>query len=949
MARAPQHIYDPEQLSEAEVKAGKHPGNDSLNSSSTTPGNISYTSGKSEAKNSEMDTSTVPGQTSYSSQIPDSEKSLYNSSSTKPGRLSFKGWGRRKKALVGGGVATVGVGGAIAFLTFFAGPLQFIHMAQLLQRFHFSASQDMADDRFSKIGRYVYYGKGKPENTRLNFLSNKWADRIETNFNKSGVQTAYTPTFGFFDGYVIDPAKVPDLEVKTNDGAKKYFKAKYGINLEPRNGKLFADANQVGFFKSQRSMIKQMMTEAGYSKIGGSIQSRIMGKRAGIDWHPIKRLDRKILRTADARIAKWRENRIQTIERGAQLQPTTETRTGTVPDETEQQRQERNASASGSAAEADSTISDSQNVRDEANKGNRTTVKGFQDRLSTKVTLGGVSAAGVLCIVKGLDDNASEIKQTQVILPLMRMGMEAVSLGNQVMSGDDVDMEQLGNYSRLLNGVDSDGKSSSWTQAKSIQAELGKANSGIEADSTLRTISQGTPFSFLNQGKFEPVMDGMCGGAGTGAQVLISFFGGPVSALAGLGLSAVLGPPIMDAMAHWLAGKAIDPDAVGAKYGNYINYGARLAANDQAIAGGGVELDATEAAEVKAIADASYKDEFRSKGTAYKLFNPYDHQSVISRFIDHGAKTSGSIDNFANMFTGFGNILDGAPKLFEGQVNAEGSYDYGFPEFGFSINNLNNDELKNPLLNSEEAAKILDGPTGQEYIDRAKKCFGVEIFTDTADRWAVSGGENVPKYSDIKDSGCGEQSLDWLRLRFFIFDTQIMESIACYEGDDEACGNVEVGANAIGEGGVIPSDSELPSGTVQQLAQQILANPNISYPFDASSRNGSTKVVLQTLAAGQPAPVTCPSTSIRSTSINPGILQFLVELGSQMKVGVNAITDKCHSSGSNHYKGQAVDFECKAVAFDITKADPIAQKYGGKRNSETCSGDEHWHYDFIGS
>jgi hypothetical protein len=137
----------------------------------------------------------------------------------------------------------------------------------------------------------------------------------------------------------------------------------------------------------------------------------------------------------------------------------------------------------------------------------------------------------------------------------------------------------------------------------------------------------------------------------------------------------------------------------------------------------------------------------------------------------------------------------------------------------------------------------------------------------------------------------------------------------------------------------------------QQLAQQILNNPNISYPLDASSSNGSTKQVLQTIASGQAAPVTCTDGStqgVTSTTVDPNILQFILELGNKTKVGVNAITDKCHTTGSNHYQGKAVDFECKGIPFDVNSADVIAKKYGLSRNSETCDANSHWHYSTNG-
>lgn len=140
------------------------------------------------------------------------------------------------------------------------------------------------------------------------------------------------------------------------------------------------------------------------------------------------------------------------------------------------------------------------------------------------------------------------------------------------------------------------------------------------------------------------------------------------------------------------------------------------------------------------------------------------------------------------------------------------------------------------------------------------------------------------------------------------------------------------------------------SANLQTLAKQILANANISYPLDAISKNGSTKAVLQAVASGKAAPVTCTDGSaqgITSADLNPKILQAVLDMAQGTKIGVNALTDKCHTTGSNHYKGLAVDFECQGIPFDVVKNDIIASKYGGQRNSETCSADNHWHYDFL--
>ncbi len=143
-----------------------------------------------------------------------------------------------------------------------------------------------------------------------------------------------------------------------------------------------------------------------------------------------------------------------------------------------------------------------------------------------------------------------------------------------------------------------------------------------------------------------------------------------------------------------------------------------------------------------------------------------------------------------------------------------------------------------------------------------------------------------------------------------------------------------------------PDSAGTVDGNTQQLAQQILDNKNISFPLDGNSPNGSTRKVLQDVAAGGRFYATCPGgVKGKETDVNPGILKFLLEYAQTNKVGVNAITDKCHQSDL-HPTGRAIDFECNAVPFDTALADKIAKKYGGQRNFETCAGHRHWHYQW---
>lgn len=124
------------------------------------------------------------------------------------------------------------------------------------------------------------------------------------------------------------------------------------------------------------------------------------------------------------------------------------------------------------------------------------------------------------------------------------------------------------------------------------------------------------------------------------------------------------------------------------------------------------------------------------------------------------------------------------------------------------------------------------------------------------------------------------------------------------------------------------------------LAREILANPNITY----WTNNGvNSRDVMVAISQGRAAYTTCNNVKNKTTGLNSNMLRFLAEAGRSTKVMVNALTDKCHSAGSLHYSGQAIDLE-KRVG-DTATIIRIAGKYGGTRNNETS----HIHLTFSGS
>ena len=177
---------------------------------------------------------------------------------------------------------------------------------------------------------------------------------------------------------------------------------------------------------------------------------------------------------------------------------------------------------------------------------------------------------------------------------------------------------------------------------------------------------------------------------------------------------------------------------------------------------------------------------------------------------------------------------------------------------------------------------------------------------------------------------------DFLRYRLQLFYTHLTRGVEC-ASTNEDCFKGKGSAVAGPPTGTLPGG--VPAADVRTLAQQILANTNVTY----WTNNGvNTRDVFLALAAGQPAYTTCANANGAKPDVNPKILQFILEAASQTKVMVNALTDKCHVSGSTHYSGQAVDLDV-AGSGPLSILNPIAAKYGGIKNSET----NLHHYDFL--
>lgn len=228
----------------------------------------------------------------------------------------------------------------------------------------------------------------------------------------------------------------------------------------------------------------------------------------------------------------------------------------------------------------------------------------------------------------------------------------------------------------------------------------------------------------------------------------------------------------------------------------------------------------------------------------------------------------------------------------------------------------------------DEGTGISYDDSDDDYIDYSKECL------ETTDPLEPSSPDMC------KPKKCTEASSGSNEFRYCMYSV--------YAGDSSIDDQLE-DRDASGGGGDSDANNEDTSssgeaGEVKALAQELLDNPNVTYPY-TDTRGVNVREVLQEVARTGKGIVNSPDVSFDRVEVSPDMLQAIADYAKNNKIGLNALTNADHSSGSNHYKGIAVDFACNPP-FNRLEFEQIAAKYGGKNNGEVCPGAAHWHYDF---
>lgn len=735
-------------------------------------------------------------------------------------KLKAKQWWTKKKVGIAGGILGTGLAGGIFGLSIISGPFEIIHIAQLMQKSHFSNLTDASDSRMGKLYRYINSG-GDASQTRLGWLANKYKNTMLGQLEDKGMSPA-TGRFATLEGWNIDPgAKSENNPFKgMNESEINDYLIKSGVPegsfsiAAGEGGKFVVSANKGGLnflktYQNQKGMLQFMVGQADESKIPNALRWRWLGKAFGVTWHPFIQLkgalDNKV---NDVLLKGWKAAREKLLKTGTGGTDIVDAANADQQG-TDSKGNTTNTQVDGGTVNSESGFSKGlQNIKDAAGSP------------GGKIAGGLAAAIGIICLFKSVSNNIGDIRYTQAIIPMMRLGAETVIEGEQIMMNKDVDLSEMGVIAQQFYDAQ---QKLDWSDSQPVQADSGLPQTGQDVNGGIKGVLNETPPAWLAWTD-NAVVGTVCSTGGQVITGIVSFALGVFSGeLASTAIQAVAGALVMPEATSFLTKLATNnivdvTKVVGPQFGGVVDYGTRLWSNSQAVGLGATQIPDAVAAGMVNQDNIQETQQFEHQSLAYRLFDPYDYRSLFSKVLDNTAPTPAeNTVNLADAVMGMGHTLATLPmNLFSTAVHADTvtTYKYPFAVWGFTPQDLTNPLIANPYDNGQAVAQMLDNNNQNgtpDYIGKADKCFGVSIEkiteTDGKQDWdVIPNGVGVNLYNNTANTSdyynaadCNNPSNishdDWLRLRYFVFDTGMMEGWACEHGDDQSCTNDGVNTN----------------------------------------------------------------------------------------------------------------------------------------------------------
>ncbi len=454
-------------------------------------------------------------------------------------------------------------------------------------------------------------------------------------------------------------------------------------------------------------------------------------------------------------------------------------------------------------------------VDPEAQATNLTNIKSnldsfFKDSSAGKAITKALLITAFACTIRSAAKYVVEFNRAAIVLPAALEAVRLVSAGNQVESGQNVSLSQVG--ATVGSFVNSSGQSI-WS-AKSLQVTANMANpsgpnlptqyaqafSGkTTANNIINGMDAGGAIVGFACSPIGQVIQGL-----TGLIALLSAVPTDGTSLAGfyavkgteLGTTMVLFMSLQKILEKVFEDKAVVPAVLsGPLGGNLMAYGAREAGNMGARSEGGVALSSSDTQKVVAYDQSQSKKQFSSQDFFARIFNIDSNNSLFGKLADYIQPSIKSVgDTFLGLFN-FGHIFSGIVSSILPKASAASTpYNWEFPLYGIpsSILDSSDPTMQNPYANANEVSQLLNTQSteAQNMINRANTCFGVSI-EKISGQWSVIPQSDVnPDTSSYINADCNNLSdNNWQRIILFVLDSRTMDAYACYRGNQQSCSN----------------------------------------------------------------------------------------------------------------------------------------------------------------
>ena len=723
---------------------------------------------------------------------------------------SFRQRFRKRRPLIIGGTGVAAIVIA-AFALFASGPAKLLHFAKILDAAHMATNREFGNDRSARA--LIYAMLGTSNRSRLGLLGNVAADKWEARMARdTGLKPLFENSYpNRLIGYaIVDQTKADNL-------VKQFESQGIDVNgnssgMVDSKGRAPPNGEVISLRGTDRKVRKNSLKLVGQSisatRASTYVHFRLETKRAGINLHPWRnKVGERREANQQARRDAHNEEYDQQMREGVQDPGVRLAAEQSDPDGDGVTSSDPNDEAAANGVN---------DLAREAAEADHETLQKIKSGIRT--AKGPAVVIGALCAVRGFA-GAAEEAQHQQNLVAMRVAGYVQAAASQAQTGIDTTLETAGFTAERLTDPET---GQDYSNARSVQHETGRPLTGPDVPPEgkpgrekpeLFTIVQGIPVLGSACGALDsvlglPVIRDVAGAINSGIEFAIN------QALRPTGYNI---DEILSSAVAFIAGRGMDPLAVGPAFGNVANYGTRLLANDSIIALGGRVLSAPEVAQINAEQAEYERLDYQQKSFSQRYLDPYEPKSLTGKFV---GKMPSSIAQLGTLMSNtpaeLFSTLSSAPWL-GGKAYAAGTepYDYGFPEFGYSVAEKNDPRFENPDENAlyiEE--ELADGRTRLEVLNEEyEECFSMKVNPETL---AIETGEALD-FRTIPDK-CDDANEDLLRYRYYLIDSVSLRSLLCYDGDEESCAMLGFGDAQIDPDAVADPSAPLTTLSGQELS-----------------------------------------------------------------------------------------------------------------------------------